>query len=170
MRNCRVGPEEAPLRRWSKQDKKTKKQPAALTLGGDVDTEADATISSTLEAGRAASRASQMRRCEGLQPWMGAWFWMGGHLSVPPHHLFPPVKTSFTNRLFCDAYRRVRPMHRCCGATPGRRCPPPPPRLLTPWLAPSFLHVQIDTWCRGRQTGGGSLPRASRDVAQLSAV
>lgn len=26
--------------------------------------------------------------------------------------------------------------------------------LLTLWLAPSFLHAQIDTWCRGRQTGG----------------
>lgn len=36
------------------------------------------------------------------------------------------------------------------------------PRLLTLWLAPSFLHVQIDTWCRGRQTGGLAAPRLQR--------
>lgn len=34
--------------------------------------------------------------------------------------------------------------------------------LLTLWLAPSFLHAQIDTWCRGRQTGGLSAPRLQR--------
>lgn len=39
---------------------------------------------------------------------------------------------------------------------------PRSPRLLTLWLAPSFLHVQIDTWCRGRQTGGLSAPRLQR--------
>lgn len=38
----------------------------------------------------------------------------------------------------------------------GRQWPPLP--SLTLWLAPSFLHVQIDTWCRGRQTGGLSAP------------
>lgn len=26
--------------------------------------------------------------------------------------------------------------------------------LLTLWLTPFFLHAQIDTWCRSRQTGG----------------
>lgn len=34
--------------------------------------------------------------------------------------------------------------------------------LFTLWLAPSFLHAQIDTWCRGRQTGGLSALRLQR--------
>ena len=34
--------------------------------------------------------------------------------------------------------------------------------LLTLWLTPSFLHAQIDTWCRGRQTGGLTAPRLQR--------
>lgn len=44
------------------------------------------------------------------------------------------------------------------GATSGPRFA----HLLTLWLAPSSLHAQIDTWCRGRQTGGLSAPRLQR--------
>lgn len=52
-------------------------------------------------------------------------------------------------------------MHRWCQSTQGYQWPHFA-HLLTLWLTPSFLHAQIDTWCRGRQTGGLSALRLQR--------
>lgn len=52
-------------------------------------------------------------------------------------------------------------MHRWCQSTQDYQWPHFA-HLLTLWLTPSFLHAQIDTWCRGRQTGGLSALRLQR--------
>lgn len=52
-------------------------------------------------------------------------------------------------------------MHRWCQSTQDYQWPHFA-HLLTLWLTPSFLHAQIDTWCRGRQTGGLSTLRLQR--------
>ena len=52
-------------------------------------------------------------------------------------------------------------MHRWCQSTQDYQWPHSA-HLLTLWLTPSFLHAQIDTWCRGRQTGGLSALRLQR--------
>lgn len=52
-------------------------------------------------------------------------------------------------------------MHSWCQSTQDYQWPHFA-HLLTLWLAPSFLHAQIDTWCRGRQTGGLSALRLQR--------
>lgn len=52
-------------------------------------------------------------------------------------------------------------MHRWCQSTEDYQWPHFA-HLLTLWLTPSFLHAQIDTWCRGRQTGGLSALRLQR--------
>lgn len=52
-------------------------------------------------------------------------------------------------------------MHRWCLSTKDYQWPHFA-HLLTFWLTPSFLHAQIDTWCRGRQTGGLAAPCLQR--------
>lgn len=52
-------------------------------------------------------------------------------------------------------------MHRWCQSAQDYQWPHSA-HLLTLWLTPSFLHAQIDTWCRGRQTGGLSTLRLQR--------
>lgn len=86
------------------------------------------------------------------------------------HTFMPPSQNPLNKQtMFPDAERCVRPMHRWCQSTLGCQWPHFA-HLLTLWLTPSFLHAQIDTWCRGRQTGGLSalcLKRCGPAVSRL---